>query len=184
MSKFFKSGFIACFTQRILGKKRVLQGNTSQGAMLRNPGEVIHSGTGYITIVSPTPQGQKSAEWWVKTLQSVHLPAELGGSNVRLGASVNSSSRKFCGRNWSWTLWSILSQRSIIAKMVKSCLCQNTMLFAIKCLLTFRLKVGRKRSGPRGTAMWSAFGCRRLQGSCSVGSGANCWWVFRPLNEW
>lgn len=67
--------------QRILGKERVLQGNTSQGAMLRNPGEVIHSGTGYITIVSPTPQGQKSAEWWVKTLQSVHLPAELGGSN-------------------------------------------------------------------------------------------------------
>lgn len=85
--------------QKILGKERVLQGNTSQGAMLRNAGEVIHSGTGYITIVSPTPQGQKSAEWWVKTLQSVHLPAELGGENVTLIISLNCSSKKFFGRN-------------------------------------------------------------------------------------
>ena len=73
-----------CVIRRVLGKERVIQGNTSQGAMLQRPGEVIHSGTGYITIVSPTPEGRASAEWWVRTLQSIHLPAELGGDNVHI----------------------------------------------------------------------------------------------------
>lgn len=40
--------------QEELGENRVLQGNTSHGAMLLGPGCVRHAGTGYITISSPS----------------------------------------------------------------------------------------------------------------------------------
>ena len=33
----------------------MIQGNTSQGAVLMGPGVVKHAGTGYITIAAPTP---------------------------------------------------------------------------------------------------------------------------------
>lgn len=40
--------------KNLLGTERVLQGNTSHGAMLLEPGVVKHAGTGYITISSPS----------------------------------------------------------------------------------------------------------------------------------
>ena len=40
--------------QNVLGVNRVLQGSTSQAAMISEAGSVEHTGIGYIKIASPT----------------------------------------------------------------------------------------------------------------------------------
>lgn len=40
--------------QDVLGENRVLQGSTSQAAMISKAGSVEHTGIGYIKIASPT----------------------------------------------------------------------------------------------------------------------------------
>lgn len=54
MQRFFKYLFSPYTIKNLLGTERVLQGNTSHGAMLLEPGVVKHAGTGYITISSPS----------------------------------------------------------------------------------------------------------------------------------
>lgn len=67
--------------QRILGKTRVLQGSTSQAAMIDEAGSVEHTGIGYIKIAAPTDSGNEAAEWWIKTLSSVGLTATPAGND-------------------------------------------------------------------------------------------------------
>ena len=69
--------------QRVLGKDRVLQGSTSQAAMIDKAGTVEHTGIGYIKISAPTESGKAVADWWVQTLSSVGLEATLAGSDFQ-----------------------------------------------------------------------------------------------------
>ena len=67
--------------QRVLGENRVLQGSTSQAAMINQPGSVEHTGIGYIKIATPSETVKPAAMWWVKTLLSVGLAATPAGSD-------------------------------------------------------------------------------------------------------
>lgn len=67
--------------QRVLGENRVLQGSTSQAAMINQPGSVEHTGIGYIKIATPSETVKPAATWWVKTLLSVGLAATPAGSD-------------------------------------------------------------------------------------------------------
>ena len=67
--------------QRVLGESRVLQGSTSQAAMIRKPGSVEHTGIGYIKIATPSEAVKQAASWWVKTLMSVGLAATPAGGD-------------------------------------------------------------------------------------------------------
>ena len=67
--------------QRILGENRVLQGSTSQAAMIQKPGSVEHTGIGYIKIATPSEAVKPAATWWVKTLLSVGLAATPAGDD-------------------------------------------------------------------------------------------------------
>ncbi|KAK8794854.1 hypothetical protein WA158_001834 [Blastocystis sp. Blastoise] len=68
--------------QSVLGKERVMQGSLSHNAFLKEPGHVIHGGSGYI-MISPIQDSLVSkAEWLCSLFKTIGLECNIMTSGV------------------------------------------------------------------------------------------------------